>query len=94
MDSQNPYCWPLQIFQKFESTPVVNMNEEMIRKKIQNLDCFTHMVSSKDAEIVWKNGSYEIIPEFYGTTLADNTDLKIMDAIKEQEEQFDLTHSI
>lgn len=91
MDSQNPYCWPLQIFQKFESTPVVNMNEEMIRKKIQNLDCFTHMVSSKDAEIVWENGSYEIIPEFYGTTLADNTDLKIMDAIKEQEEQFDLT---
>lgn len=91
MDSQNPYLWPLQIFQRFESTPVVNMDEETIREKIRNLDCFTHMISSKDAEVVWKKGNYEIVPEFYGTALQENTDQEIMDAINEQEEYFDLT---
>lgn len=90
MDSQEPYFWPVLVFRSFHIEPTVQMDETGIMSKIQELECFQDPEISVDAEIVWKNGTFEIIAEIYGTELNENVQEDILEAVKEGQVTFDL----
>ena len=90
LDAQEPYFWPAFIFKSYRTDPAVIMDEASIMDKIGLLDCFHDPETSKDAELVWKDGAYEIIPEVYGVELKESVKEKILEAVKEGQEQFDL----
>lgn len=90
MDSQEPYFWPVLIFRSFHAEPAVRMDETDIMNKIRKLECFRNPEISVDAEIVWENGTFEIIEEIYGTELTENVKEDILKAVKEGQENFDL----
>lgn len=90
MDSQEPYFWPVRIFQSFHGEPTVHMDEAKIKKKIRKLECFHNPDVSEDARIVWENGAYQVVAEVYGTELKKSVNKDILNAVKEGQEAFDL----
>lgn len=91
MNSQKPYFWPAYVFRSFHSTAKVHMDEKDIMDKISSLECFQDWESSRNARILWKENQYVIIPETYGTEIEESTKDKILAAVKEGTDVFDLS---
>lgn len=95
LDEQNGFLWVYHLFcpVEYQDDALVSCDRSVLKKHVERLECVknTDVIATEDAKAVYKDGSFEIEEEVYGTEIVPDEFVdRVEEAVITLQPQLDL----